>query len=153
MGSRSDWQTMGACCDTLDELGIGFTVRALSAHRTPDALTAFLDEAVAGGAEVIIAAAGGAAHLPGVVASKTEKPVLGVPMESKLGGVDSLLSIVQMPTGIPVGTLAVGKTGAVNAALLAGQILALNDSQLATRLSAYRQAQADRVLADSDPRS
>ena len=152
MGSRSDWNIMEHSVKTLEELQIAHDVRILSAHRTPDALTDYIAEAEQTGAAVYIAAAGGAAHLAGVVAAQTLKPVLAVPMESKLSGLDSLLSMVQMPAGIPVPTLAVGKAGAVNAALAAAQILALGDEDLARRFAADRQARADKVLADPDPR-
>jgi 5-(carboxyamino)imidazole ribonucleotide mutase len=152
MGSRSDWSTMEHAVKTLEELKIAHDVRILSAHRTPEALTAYIAEAEHRGVAVYIAAAGGAAHLAGVVAAQTLKPVLAVPMESKLSGLDSLLSMVQMPAGIPVPTLAVGKAGAVNAALTAGQILALSDEELADRFAADRRARAEKVLADPDPR-
>ena len=153
MGSRSDWDTMQHASKTLDELGIAHDVRALSAHRTPDALVAWMKQTEAAGAQVFIAAAGGAAHLAGVVASKTILPVLGVPMKAwSLDGLDSLLSTVQMPRGIPVGTLAIGKAGAVNAALLAAQILALRDSALREKLEALRKQQTADVVANADPR-
>ncbi len=153
MGSRSDWATMEHCVSTLEKLGISHDVRTLSAHRTPDALVEYIDRAVADGVEVFIAAAGGAAHLAGVVAAKTALPVLGVPMESKaLGGLDSLLSMVQMPAGIPVGTLAIGKAGAINAALFAAAILAGKHPEAAAALADYRQAQSQGVLSDPDPR-
>jgi 5-(carboxyamino)imidazole ribonucleotide mutase len=137
---------------TLEELEIAHDVRILSAHRTPAALSEYIAKVEKAGAGVYIAAAGGAAHLAGVVAAQTLKPVLAVPMESKLSGLDSLLSMVQMPAGVPVLTLAVGKAGAVNAALASAQILALGDSDLAGRLAADREARADKVLADPDPR-
>ena len=146
MGSQSDWQTMKHAADTLDALGVAYETRIVSAHRTPDRLYAFAKGAKAAGFKVIIAGAGGAAHLPGMAASLTELPVLGVPVESKaLSGVDSLYSIVQMPAGVPVGTLAIGKAGAINAALFAASILALNDKALAERLAAWRKQRADAV--------
>ncbi|MBO4226615.1 5-(carboxyamino)imidazole ribonucleotide mutase [Bradyrhizobium neotropicale] len=146
MGSQSDWETMGHAAETLTALGLAFEARIISAHRTPDRLYAFAKGAKAAGFKVIIAGAGGAAHLPGMTAALTELPVFGVPVESKaLSGVDSLYSIVQMPAGIPVGTLAIGKSGAINAALLAASVLALNDSALATRLAAWRKQQTDAV--------
>jgi len=146
MGSQSDWEVMASAADTLDALGIAHDCRVVSAHRTPDRLVAFAQGAVDAGFRVIIAGAGGAAHLPGMVASMTRLPVLGVPVPTKtLGGLDSLLSIVQMPGGVPVGTLAIGTAGAKNAALLAASILALDDPALATRLEAWRQAQHDAV--------
>ncbi|MCO4052540.1 MAG: 5-(carboxyamino)imidazole ribonucleotide mutase [Bosea sp.] len=146
MGSQSDWATMRHAADTLEALGIGFVARIVSAHRTPDRLVAFAKGARAAGHQIIIAGAGGAAHLPGMAASMTPLPVFGVPVESRaLSGQDSLLSIVQMPAGIPVGTLAIGKAGAVNAALLAAAVLALNDGALAARLDAWRQRQSDAV--------
>ena len=146
MGSRSDWPTMKHAADSLDALGVAYEAKVVSAHRTPDRLYAFAKGAKAEGFKVIIAGAGGAAHLPGMTASMTNLPVLGVPVESKLqNGLDSLLSIVQMPGGIPVATLAVGVAGAKNAGLLAGQILALSDDALAGRLTAYRDAQTASV--------
>ncbi|RZN28830.1 5-(carboxyamino)imidazole ribonucleotide mutase [Bradyrhizobium sp. Leo121] len=146
MGSQSDWETMGHAAETLTALGLAFEARIISAHRTPDRLYAFAKAAKAAGFKVIIAGAGGAAHLPGMTAALTELPVFGVPVESKaLSGVDSLYSIVQMPAGIPVGTLAIGKSGAINAALLAASVLALNDPALATRLAAWRKQQTDAV--------
>jgi 5-(carboxyamino)imidazole ribonucleotide mutase len=151
MGSRSDWETMEHCVDTLRTLEIPHEVRILSAHRTPDALEEFVSDVEARGAEVFVAAAGGAAHLAGVVASKTLKPVLGVPMGTQLGGLDSLLSTVQMPAGIPVATLAIGRAGAVNAALLAAAILARVDEGLAGRLRRFRDEQAQKVLSEPDP--
>ena len=154
MGSRSDWETMKHAGDTLDALGIECEVRIVSAHRTPDLLHEYAESAVERGLKVIIAGAGGAAHLPGMTAAKTRLPVLGVPVQSKaLGGIDSLLSIVQMPAGIPVGRMAIGKAGAINAALLAASILAIDDDDLASALDAWRSQQTDTVLADSDPRS
>jgi 5-(carboxyamino)imidazole ribonucleotide mutase len=146
MGSQSDWETMRHAAETLGALGIACEKRIVSAHRTPERLYAFAKGAKAAGFKVIIAGAGGAAHLPGMAASLTELPVLGVPVESKaLSGVDSLYSIVQMPAGIPVGTLAIGKAGAINAALFAASILALNDKALAERLVAWRKQRADAV--------
>jgi 5-(carboxyamino)imidazole ribonucleotide mutase len=146
MGSQSDWETMKHAADTLTALGIAYESRIVSAHRTPDRLVSYAKSARNNGLKVIIAGAGGAAHLPGMVASMTCLPVLGVPVESPaLKGMDSLLSIVQMPGGVPVGTLAIGKAGAVNAALLAAAILALNDPALATRLEAWRQNQTAEV--------
>jgi 5-(carboxyamino)imidazole ribonucleotide mutase len=145
MGSQSDWQTMKHAADTLKALGIGYQAKIISAHRTPERHLTFCKGAKAAGIKVIIAGAGGAAHLPGVTAALTPLPVFGVPIESKLSGVDSLYSIVQMPAGIPVGTLAIGRAGAVNAALLAAAVLALNDADLAKRLDAWRQRQAEAV--------
>jgi 5-(carboxyamino)imidazole ribonucleotide mutase len=146
MGSQSDWPTMRHAADTLDRLGIAWEARITSAHRTPDRLQAYAKGARARGLRVIVAGAGGAAHLPGMAAAWTSLPVLGVPVESHaLRGQDSLLSIVQMPAGIPVGTLAIGRAGAINAALLAASILSLSDPALAARLDASRQAQADAV--------
>ncbi len=153
MGSRSDWDTMRHASETLETLGIAHDIQVVSAHRTPDLLFEFADTAVARGLKVIIAGAGGAAHLPGMTAAKTRVPVLGVPVESKaLSGQDSLLSIVQMPAGVPVGTLAIGRAGAVNAALLAAAILANDNADVAAALEQFRQDQTDRVLADPDPR-
>jgi len=146
MGSQSDWATMRHAAETLDALGIAYDARIVSAHRTPDRLYAFARNAKAEGFQVIIAGAGGAAHLPGMTAAMTPLPVFGVPVESKaLSGEDSLLSIVQMPAGIPVGTLAIGRAGAVNAALLAAAVLALHDSALSQRLDAWRKRQSDSV--------
>ena len=146
MGSQSDWPTMRHAAQSLDALGVGYETRIVSAHRTPDRLQEFARGARNAGFKVIIAGAGGAAHLPGMTASMTSLPVLGVPVESKsLHGQDSLLSIVQMPAGVPVGTLAIGKAGAVNAGLLAAAILAIADADLAERLEAWRQAQTDAV--------
>src|SRR3954453_18210311 len=146
MGSQSDWDTMRHAAETLAALDIPCEKRIVSAHRTPDRLFAFAKGARAAGIKVIIAGAGGAAHLPGMTASLTELPVFGVPIESKaLSGIDSLYSIVQMPAGIPVGTLAIGKPGAVNAALLAAAVLALNDPALANRLAAWRKQQTEAV--------
>src|SRR5690242_5352360 len=146
MGSQSDWETMRHAADTLDELGLACERLIVSAHRTPERLFAFAKGAKAAGFKIIIAGAGGAAHLPGMTASLTELPVFGVPIESKaMSGVDSLYSIVQMPAGIPVGTLAIGKAGAINAALLAASVLALNDAALATQLATWRKAQTEAV--------
>lgn len=148
MGSQSDWPTMRKAAEALDALGIPYDARIISAHRTPDRMVAFAKTARNEGFHVIIAGAGGAAHLPGMVAAITPLPVFGVPVQSKaLSGQDSLLSIVQMPAGIPVGTLAIGNAGAVNAALLAAAVLALHDQPLAVRLDAYRQSQTDAVAA------
>src|ERR1041384_4868444 len=150
MGSRSDWETMRHAAETLDALGIPYEQRVVSAHRTPDRLYAYAKGAAERGLKVIVAGAGGAAHLPGMAASMTRLPVLGVPVESKtLQGLDSLLSIAQMPAGIPVGTLAIGKAGAVNAALLAASILALPDDALAKRLDDDRAQQTSAVLANT----
>jgi len=146
MGSQSDWDTMRHAAETLKQLGVDCDKRIVSAHRTPDRLVAFAKGAKAEGYKVIIAGAGGAAHLPGMTASMTELPVFGVPVESKaLAGVDSLYSIVQMPAGVPVGTLAIGKAGAINAALLAASVLALNDAPLAKRLAAWRKKRTEAV--------
>ena len=146
MGSQSDWPTLRHAADTLNALAIPYDARIVSAHRTPDRMVRFAKSAKAEGFKIIIAGAGGAAHLPGMVASMTSLPVLGVPIESKaLSGIDSLYSIVQMPGGVPVGTLAIGKAGAINAALLAASILALHDTALATRLEAWRAAQTSSV--------
>jgi 5-(carboxyamino)imidazole ribonucleotide mutase len=151
MGSKSDWNVMQHAARQLDELGVAWEARALSAHRTPDALFEWLADVTRRGAGVVIAAAGGAAHLPGVCAAKTHLPVLGVPMESaSLKGLDSLLSIVQMPAGVPVGTLAIGKPGAVNAALLAVAILGVSDARLRDAYEAFRRRQAERVLETSE---
>lgn len=153
MGSKSDWETMEHATKTLDELKIPYEVKIVSAHRTPDLLFQFAESAHERGIEVIIAGAGGAAHLPGMTATKTHLPVLGVPIQSKaLNGMDSLLSIVQMPTGIPVGTLAIGRAGAVNAALLAASIVANKHSEYLNALLAYRAAQTQSVLDNPDPR-
>jgi 5-(carboxyamino)imidazole ribonucleotide mutase len=147
MGSSSDWATMKHAADVLAELGVGYEAKVVSAHRTPDLLFEYADEAEGRGLWVIIAGAGGAAHLPGMTAAKTRLPVLGVPVQSKaLSGLDSLLSIVQMPRGVPVGTLAIGEAGAVNAGLLAAAIVALHDPAVADKLDAYRAAQTQRVL-------
>jgi 5-(carboxyamino)imidazole ribonucleotide mutase len=146
MGSQSDWETMRHAADTLNALAIASEKHIVSAHRTPDRLFAFAKGAKAAGFKIVIAGAGGAAHLPGMTASLTELPVFGVPIESKtLSGIDSLYSIVQMPAGVPVGTLAIGKAGAINAALLAASVLALNDAALAARLAAWRKAQTEAV--------
>ncbi|WP_410474390.1 5-(carboxyamino)imidazole ribonucleotide mutase [Guyparkeria sp. TX1] len=152
MGSLSDWETMSHACETLEALGIPFEKEVVSAHRTPDKLFDYADTAVGRGLKVIIAGAGGAAHLPGMVASKTRLPVFGVPVQSKaLSGMDSLLSIVQMPAGVPVGTLAIGRSGAINAALLAAATLANNDEALAERLDAWRERQTQMVLDKPEP--
>ncbi len=147
MGSRSDWPTMKMAADKLDQLGVAWEAKVVSAHRTPQRLYDFATGAKAAGYKVIIAGAGGAAHLPGMAASMTDLPVLGVPVQSKaLKGMDSLLSIVQMPGGVPVATLAIGEAGATNAGILAAQILALSDNGIAERLSAFRAAQTESVL-------
>ena len=152
MGSRSDWETMSHASEVLRQLGVEHETRVVSAHRTPDLLFECAAGAEGRGIEVIMAGAGGAAHLPGMCASKTTIPVLGVPVESKvLRGVDSLLSIVQMPAGVPVGTLAIGKAGAINAALLAAAIVGRTRSQVRAALGSYRAAQTRRVLGDPDP--
>jgi 5-(carboxyamino)imidazole ribonucleotide mutase len=154
MGSRSDWETLRHAADTLDQLGVPYEVRVVSAHRTPDLLYEYAGTAEARGLEVIIAGAGGAAHLPGMTAAKTVLPVLGVPVESQaLRGLDSLLSIVQMPAGVPVGTLAIGRAGAVNAALLAASILGNKHPQVREALRRYRAAQTQAVLEHPDPRA
>ncbi|PTW59634.1 5-(carboxyamino)imidazole ribonucleotide mutase [Breoghania corrubedonensis] len=146
MGSQSDWPTMKNAADTLDALGIAYEARIVSAHRTPDRLVAFAKGARDAGIKVVIAGAGGAAHLPGMVASMTPLPVFGVPIESKaMKGLDSLYSIVQMPAGVPVGTLAIGRSGAVNAALMAASVLALGDDTLAQRLDDWRSRQSEAV--------
>ncbi len=153
MGSRSDWETMRHAVETLERLGVAHEVRVVSAHRTPDLLFDYASTAAGRGLAAIIAGAGGAAHLPGMLAAKTRLPVLGVPVQSHaLNGLDSLLSIVQMPAGIPVATLAIGRAGAVNAGLLAAAMLATTDAALATRLDAFRREQTDGVLANPDPR-
>ena len=153
MGSRSDWDTLQHAADTLDRLGIAHEVRVVSAHRTPDLLFDYASSAESRGLRAIIAGAGGAAHLPGMLASKTSVPVLGVPVQSQaLNGMDSLLSIVQMPAGIPVATFAIGKAGAINAALFAAAILAAQDNKVSERLSHFRSEQTDQVLAKPDPR-
>ena len=152
MGSRSDWETMRHTAETLADLGVPHETRVVSAHRTPDSLFRYAEEAPGRGLEVIVAGAGGAAHLPGMLAAKTALPVLGVPVESKaLNGVDSLLSIVQMPAGVPVGTLAIGRAGAVNAALLATAILSVSRPELRAALERYRREQTQAVLADPNP--
>jgi 5-(carboxyamino)imidazole ribonucleotide mutase len=152
MGSKSDWETMSHAVSTLESLGIPLEVRVMSAHRTPDVAIEYASTAEERGLEIIIAAAGGAAHLAGFVAAKTTIPVLGVPMKGwALDGLDSLLSTVQMPRGVPVGTLAIGKAGAVNAALLAGQILGLKYPDIRDAVKADRAERRDQVLADSDP--
>ena len=153
MGSRSDWATLRHAAETLEALGIPYEVRVVSAHRTPDLMAEYAKTAEARGLMVIIAGAGGAAHLPGMTAAHTPLPVLGVPVESQaLKGLDSLLSIVQMPVGVPVGTLAIGKAGAVNAALLAASIVGLRHPEVLERVKAYRRAQTEAVLAHPDPR-
>ncbi len=153
MGSRSDWDTMQHAARTLEQLGVPHEVRVVSAHRTPDRLFDYAGSAGERGIEVIIAGAGGAAHLPGMVAAKTRLPVIGVPVRSQaLNGVDSLLSIAQMPGGVPVACMAIGKAGAVNAALLAAAILALADERVAASLERFRDEQTARVLANDDPR-
>jgi 5-(carboxyamino)imidazole ribonucleotide mutase len=155
MGSKSDWpETMAHAAETLAKLGVPYETRVVSAHRTPDLMFEYVAAAEARGIEVIIAGAGGAAHLPGMAASKTVLPVLGVPVESRaLKGMDSLLSIVQMPAGVPVGTLAIGHSGAVNAALLAAAILGVKHPPIREVLQAYREAQTERVLENPDPRA
>lgn len=153
MGSSSDWETMRHAAETLERLGIPHEVEIVSAHRTPDKLFAYAESAEAKGLEVIIAGAGGAAHLPGMTAAKTLVPVLGVPVQSKaLNGMDSLLSIVQMPAGIPVGALAIGKAGAINAALLAAAIICNKHESYRPALQQYRKQQTDSVLENADPR-
>jgi 5-(carboxyamino)imidazole ribonucleotide mutase len=153
MGSASDWATMAHAADTLDALSIPYELKVVSAHRTPDLLFQFAGTAIERGLEVLIAGAGGAAHLPGMTAAKTTLPVLGVPIESSaLSGVDSLLSILQMPAGVPVATLAIGKAGAVNAALLAASILGARYPEISDALKAYRTAQTEKVLEHPDPR-
>jgi 5-(carboxyamino)imidazole ribonucleotide mutase len=154
MGSRSDWNTMQHSSETLDNLGIPYEVQVVSAHRTPDWLFEYAESAAERGLHIIIAGAGGAAHLPGMTAAKTRLPVLGVPIQSKaLDGMDSLLSIAQMPAGVPVGSMAIGKAGAINAALFAAAILGINDESVAAALNAYRQSQTSAVLEKNDPRS
>lgn len=152
MGSKSDWETLQYAAQILEQLGVPYEVRVVSAHRTPDLLFEYASTAEQRGLEVIIAGAGGAAHLPGMTASKTLLPVLGVPVPSQLQGLDSLLSIVQMPAGVPVGTLAIGKAGAINAALLATAILANKHSEYREALRRYRNAQTKEVLDHPDPR-
>jgi len=152
MGSRSDWETMRHAAETLEELQVPFESRVVSAHRTPDLLAEYAGSAQVRGLRAIVAGAGGAAHLPGMTASKTILPVFGVPVESKaLGGMDSLLSIVQMPAGVPVGTLAIGRAGAINAALLAASVIALSDEGVRNRLGTFRERQTNDVLAHPDP--
>ena len=152
MGSKSDWETMRHAVETLDALGVPNETKVVSAHRTPDLLFEYASSAQSRGLKVIIAGAGGAAHLPGMVSAKTILPVLGVPVESKaLQGIDSLLSIVQMPAGVPVGTLAIGKSGAINAALLATAILATENDELRHTLDTFRQTQTQTVLDQPDP--
>jgi 5-(carboxyamino)imidazole ribonucleotide mutase len=153
MGSSSDWETMRSCVALLDELGVAHELRVVSAHRTPDLLFEYAASAEGRGLEVIIAGAGGAAHLPGMTAAKTRLPVLGVPVQSRtLNGLDSLLSIVQMPKGVPVASFAIGSAGAANAALFAAAILANKYPPIATALDAFRRAQTSAVMADPDPR-
>lgn len=153
MGSTSDWETMRNAVEVLEQLDVPHEVEVVSAHRTPDKLFAYADAAEARGIEIIIAGAGGAAHLPGMVAAKTVVPVLGVPIQSKaLSGMDSLLSIAQMPAGVPVGTLAIGNAGAANAALLAAAMLGNKYPEIRAALHAFRQAQTDKVLSNPDPR-
>ncbi len=152
MGSRSDWETMQHACATLDELEVAYETRVVSAHRTPELMAEYASGAADRGLQVVIAGAGGAAHLPGMTAAHTHLPVLGVPIESHaLNGVDSLLSIVQMPAGVPVGTTAIGRAGAVNAALLAASIVALADDGVRDRLRAFRATQTETVLDNPDP--
>jgi 5-(carboxyamino)imidazole ribonucleotide mutase len=152
MGSQSDWETMRHAADTLDQLDVAHEARIVSAHRTPDLLFEYAEGAAARGIRVIIAGAGGAAHLPGMTAAKTTLPVLGVPVESRaLSGMDSLLSIAQMPAGVPVGTLAIGKSGATNAALLAASVLGLSHPEIGKALERYRGEQTRRVLARPEP--
>lgn len=154
MGSRSDWETMRHATETLDTLGVPYETQVVSAHRTPDRLHEYAASAESRGLQVVIAGAGGAAHLPGMVAANTLLPVLGVPVETKaLSGLDSLLSIVQMPGGVPVGTLAIGRAGAINAALLAAAIVARGDEGVRARLAAFRKAQTESVLNAPDPAS
>ena len=153
MGSKSDWSTLGHCVEALDMLGVPYEAEVVSAHRTPDKLYRYAEQAEERGLKVIVAGAGGAAHLPGMVAAKTSLPVLGVPVKSStLNGIDSLLSIVQMPAGIPVGTLAIGKAGATNAALMAASILGNQYPEIKDALNTWRKAQTDTVLANPDPR-
>jgi 5-(carboxyamino)imidazole ribonucleotide mutase len=152
MGSRSDWETMQHACATFDELGMAYETRVVSAHRTPELMAEYASGAADRGLRVLIAGAGGAAHLPGMTAAHTHLPVLGVPVESHaLKGMDSLLSIVQMPAGVPVGTLAIGRAGAINAALLAASIVALGDDAVRDRLRAFRSTQTQTVLDNPDP--
>jgi len=152
MGSRSDWPTMALAAEMLDQLGVSYESEVVSAHRTPDKLFEYAKSAAGRGLKVIIAGAGGAAHLPGMVAAQTPVPVLGVPVKSRtLNGLDSLLSIVQMPRGVAVGTLAIGEAGAANAGLLAAQIIANNDTTIRANIDAFRQNQTETVLAQTDP--
>lgn len=152
MGSRNDRETMQHACDTLEELGVPFEARVVSAHRTPDLMAEYASTAADRGLQVIIAGAGGAAHLPGMTAAHTRLPVFGVPIESHaLKGMDSLLSIAQMPAGVPVGTLAIGRAGAINAALLAAAVVALHDDDVRERLEAFRRTQTESVLSHPDP--
>jgi 5-(carboxyamino)imidazole ribonucleotide mutase len=152
MGSRSDWETMQHACTTLDELGVPYETRVVSAHRTPELMAEYASGAADRGLRVLIAGAGGAAHLPGMTAAHTHLPVLGVPVESHaLKGMDSLLSIVQMPAGVPVGTLAIGRAGAINAALLAASIVALGDETVRERLGTFRSTQTQAVLDNPEP--
>jgi 5-(carboxyamino)imidazole ribonucleotide mutase len=154
MGSRSDWETMSHAAEVLTQLGVAHEVRVVSAHRTPDLLFDYAETADKRGLRAIIAGAGGAAHLPGMLAAKTALPVLGVPVQSQaLNGMDSLLSIVQMPAGVPVATFAIGKAGAINAALFAAALLAATDAKVAAKLDAYRATQTKQVLAKPDPRA
>lgn len=153
MGSRSDWDTMQHAAQKLDALGVPYEVKVVSAHRTPDVLFSYAEQAAGRGLRAIIAGAGGAAHLPGMIAAKTSVPVLGVPVQSRaLNGLDSLLSIVQMPAGIPVATFAIGQAGAANAGLFAAAMLASGDAGIAAALAAFRQRQTDEVMAHDDPR-
>jgi 5-(carboxyamino)imidazole ribonucleotide mutase len=152
MGSHSDWQTMARTCEVLDELGVPYEKRVVSAHRTPDWMFEYAETAAERGLQVIVAGAGGAAHLPGMVAAKTTLPVIGVPVQtSALGGMDSLLSIVQMPAGVPVATVAIGAAGAANAGLLAAQILAIHDAELRRKLMERRARIAEQVLKGGEP--
>lgn len=152
MGSQSDWATMRCCAELLEQLKVPFETEVVSAHRTPDKMFSYATDAAARGIQLIIAAAGGAAHLPGMVAAKTSLPVIGVPIQSRvLNGVDSLLSIVQMPAGVPVMTMSIGTAGAKNAALSAAAILALHDQEIAQSLSSYRQQQTERVMQQPNP--
>lgn len=154
MGSQSDWEVVQHACETLDTLGVPFEAKIVSAHRTPDLLFSYAKGAEARGIQVIVAAAGGAAHLPGMAASMTVLPVLGIPVESKaLKGMDSLLSIVQMPAGVPVGTLAIGKAGATNAALLAASILGISNAAFREAVRKYRDAKTQEVLSNPDPKN
>ncbi len=154
MGSKSDWETMSGAARVLDELGVPYEVRVVSAHRTPEAMFEYAESAIGRGLEVIIAGAGGAAHLPGMVAAKTTLPVLGVPVQSRaLNGLDSLLSIVQMPAGVPVGTMAIGRAGATNAGLLAASIVGGSHPEFRDALEKYRRDQTEQVLSDTDPRT